>query len=190
MNFCRSSNSTRHWAAVGSNRKVREGIMSKQNGRPRVVIVVGGFGGLYAAKGLANRRRVGHARRPQEPSHLPADCSLKDVNGAPEPGLAAAAMQESKATAVNILRDVRGEARVPYRYRDRGSMATIGRDLAVARLRRLEFSGYVARMLWALVLVALLGEARNRFMVPRGWLWARYTSQRSARLITEDTYGR
>src|SRR5262249_32989297 len=68
--------------------------------------------------------------------------SLKDVKGTPVPGLAAAAMQEGKVTAANILRDVRGEERVPFRYRDRGSMATIGRDRAVAHLGRLNFSGY------------------------------------------------
>jgi NADH dehydrogenase len=69
-------------------------------------------------------------------------------------------------------------------------MATIGRDRAVAQLGRLEFSGYVARMLWAVVHVALLGGARSRFMVLREWLWARYTRERSARLITENTYER
>ena len=116
--------------------------------------------------------------------------SLTDVKGMPVPGLAAAAMQEGKATAANILRDVWGEARVPFRYRDRGSMATIGRNRAVAQLGRLEFSGYVARMLWAVVHVALLGGARSRFMVLREWLWARYTRERSARLITENPYGR
>jgi NADH:ubiquinone reductase (H+-translocating) len=115
---------------------------------------------------------------------------LTDVSGRPVPGLAAAAMQEGKATAANILRDVRGEARVPFRYRDRGSMATIGRNRAVAQLGRLEFSGYVARVLWAVVHIALLGGARSRFMVLREWLWARYTRERSARLITENTYGR
>lgn len=114
--------------------------------------------------------------------------SLKDVTGTPVPGLAAAAMQEGKATAANILRDLRGEERVPFRYRDRGLMATIGRDRAVAHLGRLNLSGYVARMLWAAVHIALLGGARNRFMVLREWLWARYTRERGARLITENTY--
>jgi NADH dehydrogenase len=113
--------------------------------------------------------------------------SLTDVKGTPVPGLAAAAMQEGKATATNILRDVRGEARVPFRYWDKGSMATIGRNRAVAQLGRLEFSGYVARVLWAVVHVALLGGARSRFMVLREWLWARYTRERSARLITDNT---
>ena len=97
-------------------------------------------------------------------------------------------MQEGKATAANILRDVRGEARVPFKYRDKGSMATIGRNRAVAQIGRLEFSGYLARMMWAVVHVALLGGARSRLMVLREWLWARYTRERSARLITDNTY--
>ncbi len=57
----------------------------------------------------------------------------------------------------------------------------IGRDRAVARLGRLEFYGCLARMLWAVVHIALVGEVRNRFMVLREWLWARFT---------EHTYGR
>src|ERR1044072_3417854 len=77
--------------------------------------------------------------------------SLTDASGKPVPGLAAAAMQEGKAPAANILRDVRGEARVPFSYWDSGSMAPIGRNRAVAQLGRLEFSGYVARMMWAVV---------------------------------------
>ena len=114
--------------------------------------------------------------------------SLKDVKGTAVPGLAAAAMQEGKATAANILRDVRGEARVPFKYWDKGSMATIGRNRAVAQMGRLELSGYLARMMWAVVHVALLGGARSRLMVLREWLWARYTRERSARLITDNTY--
>src|SRR5262249_12483575 len=57
--------------------------------------------------------------------------SLKDANGKPVPGLGAAALQEGKAAAINILRDLRGEDRLPFRYWDKGSMATIGRKRAV-----------------------------------------------------------
>ncbi|MBV8860198.1 MAG: NAD(P)/FAD-dependent oxidoreductase [Acidobacteria bacterium] len=115
---------------------------------------------------------------------------LTDASGKPVPGLAAAAQQEGRATAANILRDVRGAARVPFSYWDKGSMATIGRNRAVAQVGRLGFSGYVARMMWAFVHVALLGGGRSRLMVLREWLWARYTRERSARLITGNTYGR
>lgn len=114
--------------------------------------------------------------------------SLKDVSGTLVPGLASAAMQEGKATAANILRDLRGEQRVPFKYNDRGSMATIGRNRAVAQIGKVELSGYVARMAWAIVHIALLGGTRNRLMVFREWLWARYTRERSARLITDNSY--
>ncbi|MDX6711927.1 MAG: hypothetical protein QOH96_2943 [Blastocatellia bacterium] len=116
--------------------------------------------------------------------------SIKDVAGTLVPGLAAAAMQEGRATAANILRDLRGEERVPFKYKNRGSMATIGRNRAVAQFGNSEFSGYVARMMWAVVHIALLGGARNRYMVCREWLWARYTRERSARLITDSTYSK
>lgn len=112
--------------------------------------------------------------------------SLTDVAGTLVPGLASAAMQEGKAVAANILRDLRGKARVPFRYRDKGTMATIGRNRAIAQIGRFGFSGYVARMMWAVVHIALLGGAHNRLMVLREWLWARYTRERSARLITEN----
>jgi NADH dehydrogenase len=114
--------------------------------------------------------------------------SLKDVSGTLVPGLAAAAMQEGRATAANILRDLRGKERVPFKYNDKGSMATIGRNRAVAQIGKIELTGYVARMVWAVVHIALLGGTRNRFMVFREWLWARYTRERSARLITENSY--
>jgi NADH dehydrogenase len=116
--------------------------------------------------------------------------SLKDVSGKLVPGLASAAMQEGKVTALNILRDLRGEERLPFKYKDKGSMATIGRNRAVAQVGTREFSGYVARMLWAIVHIALLDGVHNRFMVFREWLWARYTRERSARLIVGDTHER
>lgn len=116
--------------------------------------------------------------------------SLKDVSGKLVPGLAAAAMQEGKATAANILRDLQGVERVPFKYKNRGSMATIGRNRAVAEVGKLELSGYVARMIWAVIHIALLSGVRNRSMVFREWLWARYTRERSARLIMENTHER
>ena len=113
---------------------------------------------------------------------------LKDVSGTSVPGLASAAEQEGRAVAANILRDLRGDERVPFRYWDKGSMATIGRNRAVAQVGRFEFSGYIARMMWAVVHIALLSGAHNRLMVLREWLWARYTRERGARLITDSTF--
>jgi NADH dehydrogenase len=111
--------------------------------------------------------------------------SLKDVNGREVPGLGAAAIQEGSGTAANILRDLRGERRVPFRYRDKGSMATIGRNRAVAEIGRWHVSGILAWLLWALVHVFLLIGFRNRLWVMREWTWAYFTRERSARLITD-----
>lgn len=110
---------------------------------------------------------------------------LKDADGQIVPGLGAAATQQGKDTAANILRDLRGEARVPFRYRDKGSMATIGRNRAVALIGKLQFSGLVAWSLWAFVHVFLLIGFRNRLMTMVEWIWAYFTRERSARLITD-----
>ncbi|HEX7317230.1 MAG TPA: NAD(P)/FAD-dependent oxidoreductase [Pyrinomonadaceae bacterium] len=113
--------------------------------------------------------------------------SLNDAEGKPVPGLGSAATQEAKATAANILRDLRGEQRVPFTYKDKGSMATIGRNRAVALIGGRQLSGYVAWLMWALVHVFLLIGFRNRMLVMGEWVWAYVTSQRAARLITGDT---
>jgi NADH dehydrogenase len=110
--------------------------------------------------------------------------SLKDVSGKPVPGLGAAAMQQGRAAAANILRDISGGERVAFRYKDKGTMATIGRHKAVAILGRWQLSGIVAWLMWAFVHVFLLIGFRNRLMVMREWAWAYFTRERSARLIT------
>lgn len=110
---------------------------------------------------------------------------LKDVNGREVPGLGAAATQEGAAAAANILRDLRSEKRVPFKYRDKGTMATIGRNRAVAEIGRWHVSGILAWLLWALVHVFLLIGFRNRLWVMREWTWAYFTRERSARLITD-----
>ena len=111
--------------------------------------------------------------------------SLKDANGVVVPGLGAAATQEGKDTAANIARDLRGEKRVPFRYKDKGSMATIGRNRAVAQIGKLQFTGLIAWLLWAFVHVFLLIGFKNRLMTMREWMWAYFTRERSARLITD-----
>jgi NADH dehydrogenase len=113
--------------------------------------------------------------------------SLKDANGKLVPGLGSAALQEGKAAVSNILRDLRGEARLPFKYWDKGTMATIGRNRAVAQIGRWHVSGYFAWLMWLFVHIMLLVGFGNRLMVLREWAWAYFTSERSARLITGDT---
>src|ERR1700754_1782563 len=113
--------------------------------------------------------------------------SLKDANGKVVPGLGAAALQEGRTAAANILRDLHGEARQPFKYFDKGTMATIGRKRAVVKIGRLHLSGYFAWLMWLFVHIVLLVGFRNRLMVMREWVWAFFTRERSARLITGDT---
>ncbi len=99
------------------------------------------------------------------------------------PGMAPAAIQEARAAASNLLRDLRGEERRPFRYRDPGLLATIGRAAAVARLGRFEFAGFVAWLLWLAVHVLWLIGFRSRIAVMFEWAWAYFTYQRSARVV-------
>jgi NADH:ubiquinone reductase (H+-translocating) len=111
--------------------------------------------------------------------------ALTDVNGTPVPGLAAAAIQQGKAAAQNILRDLRGEKRMPFKYDDRGTMATIGHHRAVAEFGDKRFSGVIAWLLWSLVHVFLLIGFRSRLTVMRQWIWAYLTRAGASPLITE-----
>jgi NADH:ubiquinone reductase (H+-translocating) len=111
--------------------------------------------------------------------------ALIDVNGRPVPGLAAAAIQQGKTAAQNILRDLRGEKRLPFKYEDRGTMATIGHHRAVAEFGSKRFSGVIAWLLWSLVHVFLLIGFRSRATVMRQWIWAYLTRAGASPLITE-----
>jgi NDH2 C-terminal domain len=101
------------------------------------------------------------------------------------PGLVAAATQEGRAAAENILRDLRGEARRPFTYHDRGNMATIGYRRAVAEFGARKLSGSLAWLLWSVVHVFLLIGFRSRVMVMGQWIWAYFTRTGSSPLITE-----
>ena len=113
--------------------------------------------------------------------------SLKDARGRPLPGVAQVAMQQGAWAAANILRAIEGKPARPFRYRDLGNMATIGRNSAVADIRGLRLTGFVAWLAWAVVHILNLIGFRNRVLVALQWLWAYLTFQRGARLITGAT---
>jgi len=112
------------------------------------------------------------------------DLAAVRSDGKPVPGIAPAAIQEGKHTAKNIAREVRGESRLPFHYRDKGTMATIGRAAAVADLGRLKFTGLIAWLAWLVVHIFYLIGFRNRVLVLLEWAWSYLTTQRGARLIT------
>jgi NADH dehydrogenase len=100
-------------------------------------------------------------------------------------------MQGGVHAAANIMRRIRGEETLPFRYHDKGSMATIGRAAAIAQFPRLKLSGLPAWLAWLFVHIVFLIGFRNRILVMIQWAWAYFTFQRGARLITgEVKYGR
>jgi NADH dehydrogenase len=113
--------------------------------------------------------------------------SLKDGQGKLLPGVAPVAMQQGKATAGNIRRDLNGEPRKHFHYRDKGSVATIGRAAAVAEFGKLHISGFIAWLSWLFIHIFFLIGFRNRLIVFIQWAWSYFTYERGARLITGDT---
>ncbi|HWI39358.1 MAG TPA: NAD(P)/FAD-dependent oxidoreductase [Burkholderiales bacterium] len=99
------------------------------------------------------------------------------------PGIAPAAKQMGRHAALNIRRSLEGRPRLPFRYRDYGQLATIGRNAAVAMLGKLRLSGYPAWLLWLLAHIYFLINFRNRMVVMTEWAWSYWTYQRYARII-------
>ncbi len=108
-------------------------------------------------------------------------------DGKPLPGLGAVAKQEGRYVGELIRRRIEGGGAMPaFRYRDYGTMATIGRAAAVADLRGFELTGATAWLLWGLVHISFLIGFRNRVVVLVNWLWAWLTYAHGARLITGE----
>jgi len=112
------------------------------------------------------------------------DLAAVEDDGAPVPGVAPAAMQMGRHVARTIRRDLEGRAREPFRYFDKGNLATIGRAAAVAEIAGLRLSGLVAWLVWVFVHILYLIGFRNRLLVLIQWAWAYLTYQRGIRLIT------
>jgi NADH dehydrogenase len=106
--------------------------------------------------------------------------------GKPLPGVAPVAMQMGSYAADAIQRRLAGHPpRGPFVYIDRGSMATIGRALAVAEIGRWKLSGFLAWLVWLFIHIIYLIRFENRVMVLFQWAWNYFTRGRAARLITE-----
>jgi NADH dehydrogenase len=111
------------------------------------------------------------------------DLAAVESDGQAVPGVAPAAIQMGRHAAANVRRRLRGEATATFRYRDKGSLATVGRSRAVAVIGRLKLSGFFAWAAWLCVHIVFLIGFRNRFVVLFTWIWAYLTYERSARLI-------
>lgn len=113
--------------------------------------------------------------------------SMKMANGRPVPGVAPAAIQQGKYVAETIANDLKGRARKPFHYLDKGSLATIGRAAAVADFGKLHLSGFIAWLSWLFIHIFFLIGFRNRLIVMFDWAYSYFTMERYARLITGST---
>jgi NADH dehydrogenase len=106
--------------------------------------------------------------------------------GEPLPGVAPVAMQEGRYAA-DLIRDrLAGKETKPFRYRDKGILAVIGRNAAVADLPWMRLSGFPAWLIWAFVHISYLIEFDNKVLVLFQWAWNYFTRKRGVRLITGE----
>ena len=105
------------------------------------------------------------------------------AEGRPHPMLAPVAIQQGDLVAENIRRQLAGRRLQRFRYKDRGTMVTIGRQAAVARVYGLRFSGFIAWVMWLTVHLVWLIGFRNRALVLVNWAWNYFTYERGVRLI-------
>ena len=108
----------------------------------------------------------------------------------PVPGVSPAAKQMGRVAAANLLRRLKGEPTRPFRYKDYGNLATVGRkaavvDLAVPPFGAFRFSGLAAWLFWLFAHIYFLIGFRNRLIVMVDWAWAYFTYERSARVVAE-----
>jgi len=111
------------------------------------------------------------------------DLAAFEQDGRPVPGVAPAAMQMGTHAARNVRRSLAGQPLLPFRYVDKGSLATIGRRAAVADFGRIRLAGFPAWVAWLAIHIFFLIGFRNRLVVMLDWAMAYVSYQRSARLI-------
>ena len=113
------------------------------------------------------------------------DLAHIEQDGSLVPGVAPAALQQGRHAADVIAARLGGGSTEPFRYRNKGNLATLGRSAAVAELGRFRFSGFVAWLLWLFVHIMYLVGFENRLLVLTQWAWNYVTRNRSARLIVD-----
>jgi len=104
------------------------------------------------------------------------------------PGLAPVALQQGRYVAESIRRKLKGKAIAPFKYMDKGSMATIGRNKAVLEFGGLRMAGRFAWAAWLFIHVYYLIGFRNRLLVMMQWAWSYLTYKRGARLIVSRNW--
>ena len=142
---------------------------------------------------LARGGRVAVTPTLQVPGHpeiyVAGDLAYMEQDGAPLPMLAPVAMQQGTAAGTNIVRQVARQDAIPFRYHDKGTMATIGRNAAVALLAGRTFTGFPAWIVWVMVHILYLIGFRNRIFVLINWAWDYFLYERTVRLILPGSPG-
>lgn len=111
---------------------------------------------------------------------------LEDESGEPLPMVAPVAMQQAEVAAHNVLAHLNGQPLKNFVYKDPGSLATIGRNAAVAQLGGFKFRGFLAWFMWLVVHIIQLIGFRNRLLVLINWAWDYFFYDRAVRLITPN----
>jgi NADH dehydrogenase len=109
---------------------------------------------------------------------------ILDADGKPLPGVAPVAKQQGNYVGKLLLARAAGKVLPPFRYRDFGVLATIGRKSAVVQMGKLRLTGFIAWVIWSVAHIYFLIGFRNRAMVALNWAWSYVTLQRGTRLIT------
>jgi NADH dehydrogenase len=105
-------------------------------------------------------------------------------NGHPQ--VAQPAIQQGRYLAKNLLKIVEGKEIKPFKYKDKGSLATVGKRKAVANVGRFDFAGYFAWLLWSLVHIMSISGFRNKILVGLNWTMSYFSYEKSNRLIIRD----
>jgi NADH:ubiquinone reductase (H+-translocating) len=114
------------------------------------------------------------------------DAAAMTQDGHPIPGVAQAAIQQGRFVGQLIANRVRGRQNGrPFRYRNKGNMAVVGKNFAILEAGHLHSSGFVTWLIWAVLHVLALPQLQNRFRVQTQWFWSYLSGQRSSRLISE-----
>ena len=112
------------------------------------------------------------------------DLAACTSDGAQVPGVCQGAMQGGRYAAATIVGTLRGKPRKPFRYKDKGSLATIGRTSAVVVIGKAQHAGFLAWLFWWVLHIFYVIGFRNRLSVILSWAWSWMTFQRGVRLIT------
>jgi len=170
------------WIELAGGRRIRTGTLIWAAG-VRAADLATRVGAAQGHQGRLITDRF--LRLPSHPEvFVIGDMSGFEQNGQPLPMLAPVAIQQGRYVARVVRRLVAGQALRPFRYRDRGIMATIGRQAAVAQIGPIGLSGLIAWLAWlALHLVWLIGF-RNRLIVLINWMWSYLRYDQAIRIIT------